>query len=141
MRNFLCIVGPGDLPLYEAQITRSNNQANNQKPDLVEFLIHASLDSIEYRLINQPTNQSTLVLRNIDRLMDQSISCLITISQIKLIFIHDPKIEDLLLNRFLFECYELFIKQSLNPFYQSNQVIQSIKFDERIKQIGEKYLR
>jgi len=135
MRNFLCIVGSGDIPLYEAQLTPSLSKTN--KEDLIEFLLHASIDAVEMKLFSS----SSLIFRAVDKFNDLAISALISVGQVKVLLLHDFRLDDTLLKAFFYEIYDLYVKLTLNPFYERHAVITSQAFDDRARAIGEKYLR
>lgn len=53
--------------------------------------------------------------------------------------LHDSKNEDGI-KSFFTECHELYVKILMNPFYQTNDQINSNLFDGKLKAIARKHL-
>ncbi len=53
--------------------------------------------------------------------------------------LHDGRSEDAI-KAFFNEVYELFVKVVMNPFYESNQKISLVSFEERVKSAARKHL-
>ena len=73
MRNFFCMISKGDVPLYEVHLSPPPPRAQG-KDDLLQFILHASLDSVDAKM----WQTTTMFLRNVDRFNDLCISSLIT---------------------------------------------------------------
>ena len=75
MRNFFCMISKGDIPLYEVHLSPPPPRAGGGgKDDLLQFILHASLDSVDAKM----WQTTAMYLRNVDRFNDLSISALIT---------------------------------------------------------------
>ena len=78
-------------------------------------------------------------LRAIDRFNDNLISGFITAGGVRLLLLHDQRLDENLIRAFFFDSYDLYVKLLLNPFYEPHSVITSRVFDERIRALGDKY--
>lgn len=47
-KAYFCIVGKGDIPIFEAEVSAGLGKV--QKDDLVQFILHSALDSIEQKV-------------------------------------------------------------------------------------------
>ena len=137
-RNFFCMISKGDVPLYEVHLSPPppHSARPSGKDELVQFILHASLDSVDAKL----WQTSSMYLRNVDRFNDLMISALITPGHLRLLLLHDQRTDEALLRAFFFDAYELYVRLTLNPFYDRSSVITSRAFDERIRALGDKYL-
>jgi hypothetical protein len=69
----------------------------------------------------------------------QQVSTFLTASNVKFMLLHTGKNEDAIRN-FFQEVYELYVKFSMNPFYQYDTPIISAAFDTRVKAVARRYL-
>ena len=134
MKHFFCIIAKGDVPIYQTSLSATASKM--QKDDLVQFILHASLDAVDAKLWSTPT----MYLKTVDKFNDVSISAFVTAGHIKFLLLHDPHKDDLILKAFFYEVYELYIKVIVNPFYEKNSAITSKIFDEKVRALGDKYL-
>ncbi|KAG0230635.1 TRAPP subunit [Actinomortierella wolfii] len=142
---YFVMIGTKDNPIYEAEFVSSNTAksssavVNDAKREewrhLNQFIAHAALDLVED--IQWGTTQ--MYLKSIDKFNDKFISAYLTAGNIKLILLHDTKSEDAIRN-FFTECYELYIKTLLNPFYEPNSIITSAAFDTKVRMSAKRYL-
>ena len=136
MKTHFCIVGKGDVPIYESALTTSF--AKPQKEDLMQFVIHAALDNVEQKI----WNTNSMLLKNVDKFNDMTVSSFCTAGHVKFMLLHDQRLamDTNAVSSFFYDAYELYIKIILNPFYQEGDSISSPVFDRRIKALGDKYL-
>jgi len=69
----------------------------------------------------------------------QQVSTFLTASNVKLMLLHTGKNEESVRN-FFQDVYELYVKFSMNPFYQYDTPISSAAFDTRVRAIARLYL-
>ena len=53
MRNFFCLISKADVPVYEAHLSPQAGRVQG-KEDLMQFILHASLDSVDAKLWQTP---------------------------------------------------------------------------------------
>jgi len=129
---YLCIVAKGDVPIYEAYLAAPT--AKVQKEDLIQFIIHAALDSVDQKI----WSSTNMYLKDVDKFNDLTISAFATAGHIKFMLLHDHRTEELAVKQFFSDLYELYLKIAMNPFYQKNTPIISKAFDDRIKALARK---
>jgi len=134
MRQHFCVIGKGDVPLF--QLSLSGVASAAAKEDLVQFLLHASLDAVEQR----QWQSGTMMFKSVDKFNDVHISAFVTAGHTKFLLLHDPHKDELPIKAFFYEVYELYIKVLMNPFYEKNSAITSKQFEERVRALGDKYL-
>ncbi|KAK3808467.1 MAG: Sedlin [Benniella sp.] len=137
---YFVMIGTKDNPIYEAEFASVNTarsvsggaaipEARREEfRHLNQFIAHSALDMIEDLQWN--TNQ--MYLKAIDKFNERFISAYLTAGNIKMLLLHDAKSEDAIRN-FFNECYELYIKTLLNPFYEPNAIISSSTFDNKVR--------
>eukprot|EP01066_Platyproteum_vivax_P012527 Platyproteum_vivax@DN5694_c0_g1_i2.p1 len=133
----LMIIGPGDVPLYQADF--STSQSNEKREDmshLPQFVIHAALDMVDP--LEWQTNQT--YLRTVDRFNEWSVSAYVTAGHVRLMLLHKLKNEENIKNFFI-EVHELYIKSLLNPLHEVYGVLASPAFDAKVRLHAQKYLR
>ena len=59
MRNFFCLISKADVPVYEAHLSPQAGRVQG-KEDLMQFILHASLDSVDAKLWQTPGMSRTL---------------------------------------------------------------------------------
>ncbi|CAG8448170.1 4685_t:CDS:2 [Diversispora eburnea] len=124
MSYYFVIVGTKDNPIYELEFgtsgIKSGNIDSNLKKDesrhLNQFIVHSALDLVEEMQWN--------------KFNDWLVSAFTTAGNIKFMLLHESKNEDGIRN-FFNECYELYIKILMNPFYELNTRITSSSFDAK----------
>ncbi|KAF9426574.1 TRAPP subunit [Podila epigama] len=144
---YFVMIGTKDNPIYEAEFVSVNTARSSMSGasihdakkeefrHLNQFITHSALDMVED--IQWSTNQ--MYLKCIDKFNERFISAYLTAGNIKLLLLHDTKSEDAIRN-FFNECYELYIKTLLNPFYELNSVIGSTAFDTKVRLSAKRYL-
>lgn len=119
------------------------------KDDLLHFILHSALDTVDTKLFSTsylpsapPLASANLPLfyRGIDKYNDYLISVFITFSQCKFLFVHESRMDENVLKNLLCEIFEIFLIYRCNPFVDTRKPIVSRAFDERIRLIGEKYI-
>lgn len=63
MRNFFCLISKADVPVYEAHLSPQAGRIQG-KEDLMQFILHASLDPVDAKLW-QTTGMSATTLHRI----------------------------------------------------------------------------
>ena len=108
------IVSREDFPLFELKIDNlvKSSQARS-KADLYEFIINASLDSVD----QMQWTTTAMYLKTVDKFNDcLSVNCLLTPANTRLLILHENAAEDKL-KTFLNEVYDLYARLALNPFF------------------------
>ncbi|KAG0293320.1 TRAPP subunit [Dissophora globulifera] len=144
---YFVMIGTKDNPIYEAEFvsvstarsssagTAVSEAKREEFRHLNQFIAHSALDMIED--IQWGTNQ--MYLKSIDKFNERFISAYLTAGNIKMLLLHDAKSEDAIRN-FFNDCYELYIKTLLNPFYDPNSIISSAGFDSKVRLSAKRYL-
>lgn len=79
-----------------------------------------------------------MYLKTVDKVNHQMVSVFLTAGHVKLMVLHCGKGEDTIRN-FFNDVYELYVRLSMNPFYQFDTPIGSKDFDKRVKTVGRRY--
>ncbi|RHZ79504.1 hypothetical protein Glove_144g123 [Diversispora epigaea] len=143
MSYYFVIVGTKDNPIYELEFgtsgLKSGNIDSNLKKDeskhLNQFIVHSALDLVE----EMQWSTNAMYLKSVDKFNDWHVSAFTTAGNIKFMLLHESKNEDGIRN-FFNECYELYIKILMNPFYELNTRITSLSFDTKVRFVTKKYL-
>jgi hypothetical protein len=69
----------------------------------------------------------------------QYVSTFLTAGNIKFVLLHGGRGEESIKN-FFYEVHELYVKLSMNPFYQYDTPITSKEFDKRVRAVARRYL-
>jgi hypothetical protein len=126
MKQYFCIIAKGDVPIFQTPLSgtaaassaATGTQAGGGgggggREDLVQFILHASLDSVEQRV----WQSAGMMFKSVDKFNDVHISAFVTAGHTKFLLLHDPHKDEMLIKAFFYEVYELYIKIMLNPFY------------------------
>ncbi|KAG0221492.1 trafficking protein particle complex subunit 2-like protein [Mortierella sp. GBAus27b] len=144
---YFVMIGTKDNPIYEAEFAAVNTarsvsgvtpipEARREEfRHLNQFIAHSALDMVED--IQWNTNQ--MYLKSIDKFNERFVSAYLTAGNIKMLLLHDAKSEDAIRN-FFNECYEMYIKTLLNPFYEPNTIISSATFDNKVRMSAKRHL-
>ncbi|KAG2386966.1 hypothetical protein C9374_002001 [Naegleria lovaniensis] len=132
--NAYFVIVAKDCPIYELEISTSKRTDQSQ---LKQFVLHASLDVVEE--LQWTTNN--LFLKSIDKFNEFNIYGFVTAGNVRflLLFENDKKNDDTIKN-FFSDVFELYIKIQMNPFYELYSPITSQDFDNRVKQLANKYI-
>jgi hypothetical protein len=63
----------------------------------------------------------------------------VTASKMRFVILHKQKNEEGI-RQFFQEMYEVYIKQSMNPFYENDQPIKSVNFEQKAMFYARKFL-
>ncbi|RIB07435.1 trafficking protein particle complex protein 2 [Gigaspora rosea] len=133
MIYYFAIVGTKDNPIYELDLNITG--AKNEHRHLNQFIVHSALDLVE----ELQWHSNAMYLKSVDKFNEWHVSSFVSAGNIKFMLLHETKNEEGIRN-FFNECYELYIKMLMNPFYELNTPITSISFDAKIRFISKKYL-
>lgn len=125
------IVGRNE-PLYSAEFSPTPTSDSITRQNY--FVMHSALDLVDKCAF--ATTQ--MYLKTVDKVNHQMVSVFLTAGHVKLMLLHCGKSEDTIRNFFM-EVHELYVKLSMNPFYQYDSPIGSKDFDSRVKAAGRRY--
>ncbi|KAL8430148.1 hypothetical protein Efla_001812 [Eimeria flavescens] len=111
------IVGKGDTPLYEADLSAPGKREDS--PHYDQFIIHQALDAVdEYVWQTQ-----SMYLKNCDSFRDLLVSAFCTAGHVKLMLLHKNRGSSEGIRNFFTEVHELFLRVLMNPLYEVNGLI------------------
>ena len=94
MKQFFCIIARGDVPIYQTQLQSSASKV--QKEDLIQFIVHASLDAVDQKV----WTSNSMYYRNVDKFNDVNISAFVTAGHQKFLLLHDQKTDETIIKAF-----------------------------------------
>eukprot|EP00922_Rhytidocystis_sp_ex-Travisia-forbesii_P014446 GHVS01021618.1.p2 GENE.GHVS01021618.1~~GHVS01021618.1.p2 ORF type:complete len:152 (-),score=23.63 GHVS01021618.1:310-765(-) len=142
----LIIVGKGDCPLFEIDLSKDSRR--DDTPHLDQFIIHQSLDIVD-ELVWQ---SNALVLKNVDSFNCFHVTALCSAGHVKFMLLY--KIQgtkggggggdagaavESSIRLFLHDVHECFIKQLMNPLYEINGLITSPVFATKVRLFANKH--
>ncbi|KAI8873608.1 trafficking protein particle complex protein 2 [Ramicandelaber brevisporus] len=138
---YFVIVGPGDRPLYEAELGLILNAKH-----LSQFIVHSALDVVDEAVwaSSQP------YLRAVDRFNDQLVSAYVTPGNIRLLLVHSaPSSEgssssaartEESIRLFFTDVHDIYVKAQMNPFFSTGTSIKSPAFDAKVRALARRHL-
>ena len=124
------IVSPDDCQVFEMKAKSFPDNISY----LHELIGYASLDFVE----NKEWSENKMYISQVDKFNDFYVNCFSTAGRMRFILIHKGYNDDLIKN-FFNEVYENYVKTLLNPFIDKNTKILSSNFEEKIKNLMNKY--
>lgn len=128
------IVGRNE-PLYSSEFISNQTPISDSITRQNYFVMHSALDLVDKCAFTYPQ----MYLKTVDKVNHQMVTVFLTASHVKLMLLHTGKGDDVM-KAFFTEVYELYVKLSMNPFYQFDTPITSKDFDERVRAVGRRYL-
>ena len=133
--HYFVIINNKDVALYEREFCTPKEQSDVQdRRHLNQLIAHASLDLIDehVKLSNQ------MYLKRVDKFNEYCVSAFVTAGGVRFLVLHDSN-NDESIRLFFTEVYEAFLKLNLNPLYRKGEKIYSLRFNQKVVQIGKRY--
>lgn len=135
---YFVIINNEDVALYEREWPSSDqNPAQSDMQDrrhLNQLIAHAALDLVDENI--KLSNQ--MYLKRIDKFNEYIVSAFVTAGGIRFLVLHDSNNDDSV-RLFFIEVYECFLKLLMNPLYKRGEKIYSMRFNQKVSQIGKRY--
>lgn len=130
----LVIVGKGDMPLYEADVSSPGQR--DDSPHYDQFIIHQALDAVD----EQVWQTQAMYLKNCDSFRDFLVSAYCTAGHTKFLLLHKNRGSHEGIRSFFSELHELYLRVLLNPLYEPNGLITSQTFDTQVRAAAKRHL-
>lgn len=134
--HHFAILNSHDHLIFETEITSiGQTQSDDDFDVLKQCVTHASMDLID----QLQWRTQNMFLKCVDKFEEWFVSALVAPSLVRFVIAHNRNDEQGIRN-FLNEALELYIKTTMNPFYEEGTQIRSGDFEERIQSCGKKHL-
>lgn len=133
---YFAIVSRNNNLLYETHFTNVKELRDSHPPVFFKQLVaHAVLDVVD----TMQWHTRNMFLKCIDKYERWYISVMVTASLTRFVIVHDV-INEHGIKNFFFDVLELYIKYTMNPFYEDGTKIKSERFVEKVRIYGRRYL-
>lgn len=127
-----------EQPVYEADLSDEHEHSSSTtRTHLHQFVVHASLDSVDERIKQLTSLPATLGV--VDRHTSDLVSAYATAGCARIVLLHKQR-ADSAVKAFFHEVHELYTKALLNPFASPSAAIFATKFDERVRAAARRFL-
>lgn len=132
---YFAIVSRTNTLLYETQFFNVKKQPEGDSLFFKQLVANAALDMVE----EFQWRTKNMFLRCVDRYEQWFVSAFVTPSLAKFVLVYD-RMNEQEIRHFFAEVLEMFIKYTMNPFYEDGAKIDSERFAEKVRIYGRKYL-